>query len=92
MVANSERYLKAVSSRSRLAKKYGEELARQVLDLAFVKLAQEVVDGGPMAYSGATRLAAAVIAAVEGKEIADARAKEAKRELRKNGPFARPPR
>jgi hypothetical protein len=92
LVANSERYLQAVCSRSRLAKTYGEDLARQVLDLAFVKLAQEVVDGGPMAYSGATRLAEAVIAAVTGKEIADARAKEAKRELRKNGPFARPPR
>src|ERR1051325_11785592 len=71
LLANSERYLQAVRSRSRLAKRYGEDLARQVLDLAFVKLAQEVVDGGPMAYSGATRLAEAVLAAVAGREIAD---------------------
>jgi hypothetical protein len=92
LVANSERYLQAARSRSRLAKTYGEDLARQVLDLAFVKLAQEVVDGGPMAYSGATRLAEAVIAAVTGKETADVRAKEAKRDLRKSGPLARSPR
>ena len=87
LVANSERYLKAVASRSRLAPRYGEELARQVMDLAVVKLAEEVLSGGEMTYSRATRLAQAILAAVEGKKVADERAKEAKREMRRTVPL-----
>jgi hypothetical protein len=81
--ANSERYLKAVASRSRLAPKYGEELARQVLDLEVVKLAQEVLAGGEMTYSRATRLAQAILTGAKGRQIAEERDRDAKRELRR---------
>jgi hypothetical protein len=81
--ANSERYLKAVASRSRLASKYGEELARQVLELDVVKLAQEVLSGGEMAYSRATRLAQAILTGAKGREIAEGRVRDPQRQMRR---------
>jgi hypothetical protein len=64
-VASSERYLRAIGSRNRYAKRYAEELARAVLDLAVVALARGVVEGGPLKYSSASRLAEAILLATD---------------------------
>jgi hypothetical protein len=65
-MAKSERYLRAVASRNRHAKRYAEELAEAVLGLAVVKLAQGVLEGGALTYSSATRLAEAILDAADG--------------------------
>jgi hypothetical protein len=65
LLAMSKRYLRAVASRNRHAKRYAEELAQAVLGLAVVKLAQSVLEGGELTYSSATRLADAILAAAE---------------------------
>jgi hypothetical protein len=66
----SKRYLRAVASRNRHAKRYAEELADAVLGLGVVKLALDVIDGGELTYSSATRLAEAILTAAEGTAAA----------------------
>lgn len=63
LVAKSARVIRAVSSRNRFARRYAEELARAVTDLAVVGLARGVLEGGPLAYSRALRLAELILTA-----------------------------
>ena len=63
LVANAEHYLRAVAVRNRRAKKYAEDLAKAVLAMDAVQLARDVLRGGPLKYTSATRLAETILMA-----------------------------
>jgi hypothetical protein len=63
LVANAEHYLRAVAVRNRRAKKYAEALARGVLAMDVVVLAKDVLRGGALKYTSATRLAEVILMA-----------------------------
>ena len=62
-MANAEHYLRAVAVRNRRAKKYAEDLARAVLAMDAVQLARDVLRGGALKYTSATRLAEVILMA-----------------------------
>ena len=65
LLAKSLQYLRAVESRNRHARRYAEELARAVLALRVVGLAQALLEGGRLSYSAGDQLAGAIVAACD---------------------------
>jgi hypothetical protein len=63
LLANAEHYLRAVALRNRRAKKYAEDLARAVLAMDAVQLARDVLRGGALKDTSATRLAEVILMA-----------------------------
>lgn len=63
LVAKSERYLRAVTSRNRHAKRYATELGSAVLALHVVALARAAVGDGGFSFAAATRLASTILEA-----------------------------